>query len=145
MRYEGSIEAPVRREKFYAFVTDPNRVIGCLPDVVDSKVADSDHFTVKARVGAGPMKGTLDMSFETVERRMGSLSKLVGHAQGMQSSVDITLQIMLEDSPNGSKANWVAEASVGGLLASLGGRLIDGVASKYVRQITESMRKQVSA
>src|SRR5271157_3971671 len=138
MRYEGTIEAPISRARFYSLVTNPARVIGFLPDVVDSKVTDSDHFTVKARVGAGPVKGTLDMAFETVERKEGASTTLRGHGQGMQSSVDVTLRISLEDTEKGCTAKWTAEASVGGLLASLGGRLVDGVASKYVAAITEN-------
>ena len=144
IRYEGVIEAPVGREVFYATVDDPQRVIGFLPDLVESKVVDVDHFTVKARVGAGPMKGTLDFAFETNEKTPGLRLELKGRGKGMQSMVNLTLTMTFEDRPGGSAAKWVAEAELGGLLASLGGRLIDGIASKYVQQITENIRKEVS-
>ncbi|MDG6902353.1 MAG: carbon monoxide dehydrogenase subunit G [Nitrososphaerota archaeon] len=144
MRYEGAIEAPIAREVFYGILSDPEKVIRLLPDVVESKVADQDHFTVKARVGAGPLRGTLDFTFETAEKKPDLHLKLRGRGHGMQSTVDLTLQMSLEDSRGGSKANWAAEAEVGGLLASVGGRLLDGIASKYMKQITENIRLEVS-
>ena len=144
IRYQGTIEAPVAKDKFYKLVSDPKRMVGLLPDVVESKIADPDHFSVKAKVGAGLLKGTLDFAFENEEKRPGTHTKLKGHGQGMQSTVDLTLSMTIGDRPGGSKADWVAEAELGGLLASVGGRLIDGIASKYIKQITENIRLEVS-
>lgn len=144
IRYQGTIEAPITREKFYGIINNPQKVIGFLPDVVESRVADQDHFTVKARVGAGPLRGTLDFEFETSEKQPGVHTKLKGHGQGMQSTVDLILDMTFENKQGGSGAAWKAEAELGGLLASVGGRLIDGIAAKYVKQITDNIRLEVS-
>lgn len=144
IRYDGAIEAPIGRDKFYEMVSDPKRVIGFLPDVVESKVVDQDHFTVKARVGAGPMRGTLDFAFETGGKSPGLGLELKGRGKGMQSVVDLTLRMAFEAIPGGSRAKWEAEAELGGLLASLGGRLIDGITSRYVQEITENIRLEAS-
>ena len=40
--------------------------------------------------------------------------------------------------------DWKAEAELGGLLASVGGRLVDGIASRYMKQITENIQLEVS-
>jgi carbon monoxide dehydrogenase subunit G len=144
IRYQGTIEAPVTKERFYEVISNPQKVVRFFPDVVESSIADQDHFKVKARVGAGPLKGTLDFDFETAEKRPGTHLKLKGRGQGMQSVVDLTLQMTFEDRQGGSKADWVAEAELGGLLASVGGRLIDGIAAKYMKQITENIRLEVS-
>lgn len=119
-------------------------MIGFLPDVAESSVADADHFSVKVGVGAGRVKGTLDISFETLEKEAGHHAMPKGHGKGMQSTVDIAMRISLEDTQGGSQARWVAEASLGGLLANLGGRLTDGIATKYTREITDNIRTEVS-
>lgn len=144
IRYEGTVEASIPRDRFYSMVLDPQRVIGFLPDIVESRVTDPDHFKVKARVGAGPLRGVLDFAFEMLAKEPGLYVELKGHGQGMQSTVDLTLKMNFEDRQAGSRAKWVAEAELGGLLASVGGRLIDGVAGKYVKQITENIRREVS-
>ena len=144
IRYQGTIEALITKEKFYETISNPQKVVGFLPDVVESKIVDQDHFTVKTRVGAGPLRGTLDFRFETRDKQPGSQMKLKGHGQGMQSTVDLTLAMTFEEKQGGSKADWKAEAELGGLLASVGGRLIDGIASKYMKQITDNIQLEVS-
>ena len=78
IHYAGEIEAPVTREKFYEAMNDPRRVIRLLPDIVESRVADVDHFTAKARVGAGPLRGTIDFAFEISDKNPGQSLKLRG-------------------------------------------------------------------
>jgi hypothetical protein len=144
IRYQGTIEAPISKARFYEIISSPQEVISFLPDVLESKVTDQDHFSVKARVGAGPLRGTLDFVFETAEKEPGIHMKLKGRGQGMQSMVSLTLQMTFEDRQGGSKADWVAEAELGGLLASVGGRLIDSIAARYMKQITDNIRREAS-
>ncbi|HXW36389.1 MAG TPA: SRPBCC domain-containing protein [Nitrososphaerales archaeon] len=145
MKFEGTIESKASRQKFYRFVTDPPSVISILPDVEESKVKDRDHFSVKSKVGLSYVKGSVSMNFEVVEKRQDEFAKLVGHGQGLQSSVDMAMEITLEDKGKGSLARWKTEANVGGLLASVGARLLGGAADKYVKQITENLKKKVES
>ncbi len=144
MHYEGTINATVPKEKFYEFITDPSRIITIMPGVEQTRVSDRDHFFVKAKIGAGPLKGAIGMNFTLTEKRKGASAKLIGHGEGMQGFVDLTLVLNLEDAPRGSRASWSADARVGGLLASVAGRLIEGVADSYIKQITENLRKKVT-
>ena len=63
MRFEGSAELAGSPAAVYAFMTDPAKVVTIIPDVQESKVTDQEHFSVKAKSGIGPMRGTLGMSF----------------------------------------------------------------------------------
>ena len=144
MRFEGTIEAPVPPARFYEFVTTPAKIISILPDVEESKVAGPNHFSIKSKVGMSYIRGNVSMNFEIAEKRKDSFVKMVGRGQGVQSSIDMTMTLALEEAGKGTRASWTAEAKVGGLLASVGSRLMGGVAEKYVRQITESLRRKVS-
>lgn len=144
MRYEGTIDATAPKEKFYEFITDPSRMITIIPGVEQTRISDSDHFFVKAKVGAGPLRGSMGMNFALAEKRKNRSAKLVGHGEGMQGFVDLTLVVNLEDAPRGSRASWSADARVGGLLTSVAGRLIEGIAGSYIKQITENLRKKVT-
>lgn len=144
MHYEGTIDATVPKEKFYEFISDPSRIITIIPGVEQTRISDSDHFFVKAKVGAGSLRGSIGMNFTLAEKRKGKSAKLVGHGEGMQGFVDLTLVVDLEDAPHGSRGRWSADARVGGLLASVAGRLIEGIAGSYIKQITENLRKKVA-
>jgi len=145
MLFEGAVEAPVTPEHFYAFVTNPAKIISILPDVEESKVLDPAHFTIRSKVGMSYIKGAVSMKFEIAEKRKDEFVRMVGRGQGVQSTVDLTMAITLEGSGKSTKASWSAEAKVGGLLASVGSRLIGSVAEKYVKEITETLRQKVSA
>jgi carbon monoxide dehydrogenase subunit G len=143
VHFEGSFEAPVEKEKLYSFVTDPKLLVTVIPDVKESSVTGDDRFSVRASVGVGPLRGLLDMDFAVAEKVHGRSAKLIGKGRGMQSTVDLVLSLKLDDTPRGCEGRWVADVSVGGTLASVGGRLIGGVAEKYVKRITEDLSKKV--
>jgi uncharacterized protein len=145
MHFEGEIEVPVPKERLYAFIIDPAKVVSILPDVEESKFIDSDHFFVKSKLGMSYLRGTVGLNFEIAEKRKDEFARVVGHGQGIQSSIDLSLELTIEGAPSGSKGRWSADAKVGGLLASVGGRILNGVAEKYVKQITESLKQKVSA
>ncbi len=143
MRYEGAFEVPVSKEAVYSFVSNPSRIVTVIPDVVDSRVSDSSHFSVRAKAGIGPLKGVFDVDFHLTDGRPNDSLKLVGRGTGMQSSVDLALSMNLEGLPSGCRTRWVAEANFGGVIASLGGRLIQGAAENYVRRMTTELRSKI--
>ncbi len=144
MHFEGSFEVPAPREKVFAFVTDPRKLGTVLPDVDDLRVADESNFTVKAKVGISYLRGSISMKFQLTEKKEGVHVKLVGRGSGMQSSIDLGIGVNLDDTAGGgTKSSWVADASIGGLLASVGSRLMETVAEKYMKQITDSLRKKL--
>lgn len=144
MHFEGEMAVPAPKERLYAFITDPAKVISILPDVEESKVVDGDHFYVKSKLGMSYLRGTVGLNFEIMERRKDEFARVAGRGQGMQSSIDLTLDLAVEGTPDGCRGKWTADAKVGGLLASVGGRILNGVAEKYVKQITESLKQKVS-
>jgi carbon monoxide dehydrogenase subunit G len=143
MRYEGTLESDASPKAFIDFVTSPERMVKILPDIEESRITDDRHFWVKAKVGIGYLKGSLSINFELQEQKEDQV-RIVGRGQGMQSSVNLDLALKVEGSGTGTKAGWTADVTVGGLLASVGGRLIDGAAQKYMREITEALHQKVS-
>jgi uncharacterized protein len=144
MHYEGTLRIPADRGEVYAFITDPRRVVAIIPDVTESKVADADHFSLKAKAGVGPLRGTIDFAFSVAAKVEGRSADLTGRGKGMQSTIDLTLSMALGDAPEGCEAKWVADATVGGTLASIGGRLVGGIAERYVKQVTDNLAKAFS-
>lgn len=139
MRFEGSLLVQATADEVYSFVTDPGRIIALVPDIVESNVVDKDHFSVKAKAGVGPIRGTVDFDFAVVGMEAAKSVKLVGRGKGMQSNIDLTLEMTLEPASEGCNALWVADAYIGGTLAGIGGKLVAGLAEKYIRQLTDNL------
>ena len=66
---------------------------------------------------------------------------------GMSSSVELDNTFTMEDAPGGSGTlvRWAADAKISGLMASVGSRLIDAAAQKYVSEIIGSLKEKLSA
>lgn len=141
MHYEGTVRVRGERANVYAFITDPRRVIAIIPDVVESSVTDSDHFSVKVKAGVGPLRGIIDFQFSVAEKVEARSARLTARGKGMQSTIDMSLAMELKDAEGGCDADWVADASIGGTLAGVAGRLIGGIAEKYIREVTENLAK----
>jgi uncharacterized protein len=145
LHYEGSFDVAAPMEKVYDFVNDPKKVTTIFPDVQSVKVIDEDHFNIKAKVGMSFIKGTMDVKLTLVEKKRPTFSKLKARGTGLNSSVDLESSFTLEDGPNGgTHVKWAADAKISGMMASVGSRLIDSQADKYVKQIIGSLEKKLS-
>jgi uncharacterized protein len=145
MHYEGSFDVEAPKEKVYDFVTDPKKVTTIFPDVQSVKVIDEDNFQIKAKVGMSFIKGVMDVKLTLVEKKRPTFTKLKARGTGMNSSVDLESSFALEDGPKGgTHVKWAADAKISGMMASVGSRLIDSQADKYVKQIIGSLEKKLA-
>jgi uncharacterized protein len=146
MHYDGSFDVAAPRAKVYDFVTDPQKITTIFPDVSDIKVLDENNFTLKAKVGMSFIKGTMDVKGTMTEKQMPTLAKLKARGTGLNSSVDLESTFALEDNATGgTHVKWNADAKISGMMASVGSRLIDSAADKYVKQIIGSLEQKLSA
>jgi len=145
LHYEGAFDVAASKEKVYDFVNDPKKVTTIFPDVQSVKVIDEDNFQLKAKVGMSFIKGTMDVKLTLLEKKRPTFSKLRARGTGLNSAVDLESSFTLEDGPKGgTHVKWAADAKISGMMASIGSRLIDAQADKYVKQIIGSLEKKLS-
>jgi uncharacterized protein len=145
MHYEGAFDVPATKEKVFDFLDDPKRVTRIFPDVQSVRVIDENNFQMKAKVGLSFIKGTMDVKLTVVEKKRPTFSKLKARGSGLNSAVDLETAFTLEDGPGGgTHVKWAADAKISGMMASVGSRLIDAQADKYVKQTIASLQKSLS-
>jgi len=145
MHYEGSFDVPADKEKVYDFLTDPKKVTTIFPDVSDVKALDENNFTLKAKVGMSFIKGTMDVKGTMMEKVTPTMAKIRARGTGLNSSVDLdSVFSMADGEKDGTHVTWTADAKMSGMIASVGSRLIDSAADKYVKQIIGSLKKNLS-
>jgi uncharacterized protein len=147
MHYDGSFEVPMSRQKVYDFVLDPAKITSIFPDVQDVKVIDESNFTLKAKVGISFIRGMMDVKMTIVERTPPSFARMKAKGSGISSSVELDNTFTIEDAPgaNGTIVKWAADAKISGLMASVGSRLIDAAAQKYVAEIIGSLKEKLAS
>jgi carbon monoxide dehydrogenase subunit G len=147
MHYDGSFEVPVQKQKVYDFVVDPARITSIFPDVQDFKMIDENTFTLKAKVGISFIKGMMDVKLSIIDKAPPGFAKMKAKGNGLSSSVELENSFTMEDAPGGSGTivKWAADAKIAGLMASVGSRLIDAAAQKYVTEIIGSLKQKLAS
>ncbi len=141
LHFDGTFDVKANKEKVFDFLLDPNALANCLPDLQKVEVISPDEFKVRVKVGISFIKGDMDMTFKVIERDRPTHAKLQARGTGLGSSVDMTNTFDLADGPDGgTRMDWKADASVGGMIASIGQRLLDNGAQKMVTELFDSIK-----
>jgi Uncharacterized conserved protein len=56
----------------------------------------------------------------------------------------MNLSFDLEEKENGTLIKWFADVQIGGLLASVGSRLIDNAAQRYIQNVVDGIKSKLS-
>lgn len=128
------------RDKVWNFVTNPDNFIKLIPDLQSYEKIDEKNFKTVFKIGLGMIKGNINMAFRYQELNPPSNIKVVGHGSGMQSTADLTLNLSLNPVDKGTEVAWDADIAVGGLVASVGSRLMESTTKSKVREIVENIK-----
>src|SRR5262245_7396579 len=145
LQYTGEEKIPAGLDAVWAFVTNPEKVGRCFPDVVDVTVQDATHFEANVKVGVGPVRGKFKMTVQLLpadsKRRIDM--KITGG--GFGSTVDLTSGADLVDGGDGTTLlKWSGQAEARGPIAAVGGRVLDAQAEKLIAQAFGNVRKQLT-
>ena len=133
MKFQGTEEIKAPRESVWAFLIDPNQVGSCGPGVESIDVVDETHFKAKAKVGIGFITARFVVDAEFAERQPPDRAVIKARGQAPGSAVDGTATMSLSDGRDGGTVlDWSADVMIGGTLASVGARLIEGTANKMI-------------
>lgn len=131
------------RETVFKFVTEPDSFIKLIPDLQKYEKVDERNFKVVFKIGLGMIKGSLNMAFKLEDVKAPEFVKVVGRGSGMQSTADLTLNLTLNQADGGTEVVWDADIVVGGLVASVGSRLLESTTKTKVREIVEGLKREL--
>ncbi len=146
MKFEGTVDIGAPRERVWAFLMDPNQVGPCGPGVETIEVVDETHFKAKAKVGIGFISARFNVDMDIAERDEPSRAVIKARGQAPGSAVDATATMALKDGASGGTVmDWSADVLIGGTLASVGARLIEGTANKMIGQTFDCIKARLEA
>jgi carbon monoxide dehydrogenase subunit G len=146
LQNSGEERIPVGLDAVWAFVTNPEKVGRCFPDVVDVTVQDATHFEAVVKVGIGPVRGRFNMKVELLPGPSRRRIDMKISGGGFGSAVDMTAGADLVDAGDGTtQLKWSGEAVARGPIAAVGGRVLDAQAQKLIAQAFGNVREQLTA
>jgi uncharacterized protein len=145
LHFEGTFVVKAPPSKVFDYLLDPQKISACMPDLQKLEVKSPDEFVAVVRAGVSFIKGDFTMHFTTKERDPPTHAKLVAHGTGIGSTVDLDTVLDITESQGGTSMKWAAEARVGGRIASVGQRLLNGQAEKIVKELFGCLQRQLES
>jgi carbon monoxide dehydrogenase subunit G len=146
LQYTGEEKIPANLDTVWAFVTDPEKVGRCLPDVVEVTVQDPAHFEAVVKVGVGPVRGKFKMKVELLQSASKRRVDMKMSGGGFGSTVDLASGADLVDAGDGTTLlQWSGQAEARGPIAAVGGRVLGAQAEKLIAQAFANVRQYLTA
>jgi uncharacterized protein len=129
MTMTGDVTLPADRPKVWALLNDPEVLKACIPGCESLEKTGDNGFAAVVKTKIGPVSATFKGKVE-----LSDLTPLVGYTikgegeGGIAGFAKGGAKVSLADAPGGTLLHYDVEAHVGGKIAQLGARLIDGVA-----------------
>jgi 2-furoyl-CoA dehydrogenase large subunit len=138
---EAVVGAPV--EMVWAMLLDPETLQAAIPGCDNVQKISDTHFRADVTIGIGPVKGRYRADVKLSDLDPPHAVTLGGSAEGALGFGGGEGRITLAPTGNGGTAiRYVYEAAIGGKVASIGGRLLDGAARVIIGQFFAALARK---
>lgn len=146
MEQTGEYEIAASRELVWEGLNDPQVLAACIPGC-QSMERTSDHaFTARVKARIGPVSATFDAALELQDLNPPASYTIVGGVKGGAAGFGKgQAQVQLAEAGPNTLLSYQVSASVGGKLAQIGSRLVDGAARKMADDFFAAFRDRLSA
>jgi len=134
MDFAGQYRIPATPETVWAAINDPEILKACIPGCREMAQTDPTHFQAAVQLKIGPVQATFKGLVSLDEMDPPRRCVIAGEGQGgVAGFARGSAEVLLSAEDGGTLLSYTAKANVGGKLAQIGQRLIDGAA----RQIAD--------
>lgn len=134
MKLAGQYLLPAAPEKVWELLTDPVRLAKLLPGCERLDPDGPDRYKAAVKFGIAAISGKYAGTVEFSEKNPPHSMRMKIGGKGMPGFVDGTGNIELAEKDAQTELRYTGEAQVGGMIASVGQRMIEGAAKKIVDQ-----------
>jgi carbon monoxide dehydrogenase subunit G len=132
MTMQGEVALPADRATVWGALNDPEILKACIPGCQELVKVSDTEFQAVAKIAVGPVKATFKGGVKLTDLDPPNGYTISGEGQGgVAGWAKGGAKVRLEGAEGGTRLVYDVEAHVGGKIAQLGGRLINGVAKRY--------------
>ena len=123
---------------------DTKTLASIIPGCHNVEQVSPTHFRADVTLGVGPALGRYRADVRLTDLVSPTSATLAGKASGALGSATATGHLRLDaDGATGSIITYDYDAEIGGKIAAVGGRLLDGAARIIIRQFLEALAARV--
>ena len=145
MKVSGTSVLNAPRERIWQLLNDPAFLKLCLPGCESMESIGPDQYQATLTVGIAAVKGKYTGTVALSEKESPQRFAMRVDGKGPGGFMQGTGVLELADDPQGTKVTYQGDVQVGGAIASVGQRLLDGAARMMVGQFFTAVNKQLAA
>ena len=145
MKIAGSYLFLAPPEEVWALLNDPARLARCLPGCERLEPDGPDRYKAVIKFALAAISGNYSGSLELREKKPPRSLRLRLEGKGVPGFVKGEGQVELSEKHGQTELRYAGEAHVGGMIAAVGQRMIEGAAWKVIQQFLESAAAQLKA
>ncbi len=140
---EGEVVVAAGAQHVWDMLLDPSTLAAVIPGCHGVEKISDTHFRAEVTIGIGPVKGRYRAEVKLSDLDPPKAVTLSATGEGALGFGSGEGRVTLRSLPNsGTAIHYVYEAGIGGKVASIGGRLLDGAARVIIGQFFASLARQ---
>jgi carbon monoxide dehydrogenase subunit G len=128
MNITATYSFPAAPTEVWKLLMDPEAIKSCLPGCRELRPVGDDRYHAEMTIGVAAVSGSFTATVVLSEQVAPQSYRLSVDATGKPGFAKGSAMIVLSPTPSGTEIQVAASAEVGGLIARVGQRLVEGVA-----------------
>lgn len=145
MKIEGSADIPAARDKVWAAFLDPAVLAKALPGCEGLDAIGPNEYKATMKVGVAAIKGTFEGKVKLSDLEPPHRYRMAVEGSGGPGFVRGVASMQLSDVEGGTRVSYDADVQVGGLIASVGQRMLGGVTKMMLDQFFNRMTELLTS
>lgn len=141
IEFSGEFDSDHPPEELWNYFTDPDILTQCAPGCDHIEQVTESELEATIAVGVGSVKPTFDVDMTVVEADQPNRLVMEAGGDASRNSFETVAEMDLIGNGDGTHATWHAETNVSGLIASLGQRALDSVATRIVNNFFDDLEE----
>ena len=142
MRIEGTHEIGSSRGRVYQLLVDPEVLQRCIPGCERLEKTDADTYSATIRAGIGAIKGVFAGTVRLEDMRPPEHYRIVVAGKGAPGFLKGTGDLDLEEQGESTLIKYTGDLQLGGTIASVGQRMIQGTAKMMATQFFTALEAE---
>jgi len=142
MKIDGTAEINAKRERVFRAMTDPEVLRRCIPGCEQLDRTGDDVYAVTLRAGVGSIKGVFKGTVKLEDVRAPEHFRMVVEGKGQPGFLKGSGDLDLAERDGATAVTYTGDVNVGGTIAGVGQRMIQGSAKMMATQFFTAMETE---
>lgn len=143
MKIEGTHQIHAPRDRIYAALINPQILQLCIPGCQSLDKTADDTYVATMKAGIGPVKGIFKGNVRLEDMQPPSHYRMIVDGKGGPGFVKGTGEFDLQEVDGGTAIAYKGELQVGGVIASVGQRMIEAAAKMLAAQFFSKLDSEI--